>query len=173
MDKEINLTIAVPSKVYLEEKVASVIVPAVRAAVNILPSRAPSVFVLDFGVLEILNEDSSLRKRYFVQSGMAEVAGNDCKVMVQGIVPFEDIDVRAAQRQVEQAQNEQEKLFYQMILDYQKGIRKRYLRTLNLFSRKSGHQKTYDEVISEIKYDIDELRKKNDEKDVSEDKGEQ
>ncbi len=172
MDNEINLTIAVPSKIYLEEKVASVIVPAVRAAVNILPSRAPSVFVLDFGVLEILNDNGGVKKRYFVQSGMAEVAGNNCKVMVQGIVPFEEVDLRAAQKQIETAENEQEKLFYQMILDYQKGIRRRYLRTLNMFSRKSGHQKTYDEVISEIKYSIDELRKKNDEKDILDDQGE-
>lgn len=172
MDNEINLTIAVPSKIYLEEKVASVIVPAVRAAVNILPSRAPSVFVLDFGVLEILNDNGGVKKRYFVQSGMAEVAGNNCKVMVQGIVPFEEVDLRAAQKQIETAENEQEKLFYQMILDYQKGIRRRYLRTLNMFSRKSGHQKTYDEVISEIKYSIDELRKKNDEKDILDDEGE-
>ena len=171
MDNEINLTIAVPSKIYLEEKVASVIVPAVRAAVNILPSRAPSVFVLDFGVLEILNDNGGVEKRYFVQSGMAEVAGNNCKVMVQGIVPFEEVDLRAAQKQIETAENEQEKLFYQMILDYQKGIRRRYLRTLNMFSRKSGHQKTYDEVISEIKYSIDELRKKNDEKDILDDEG--
>ncbi len=171
MDNEINLTIAVPSKIYLEEKVASVIVPAVRAAVNILPSRAPSVFVLDFGVLEILNDNGGVKKRYFVQSGMAEVAGNNCKVMVQGIVPFEEVDLRAAQKQIETAENEQEKLFYQMILDYQKGIRRRYLRTLNMFSRKSGHQKTYDEVISEIKYSIDELRKKNDEKDILDDEG--
>ena len=171
MDNEINLTNAVPSKIYLEEKVASVIVPAVRAAVNILPSRAPSVFVLDFGVLEILNDNGGVKKRYFVQSGMAEVAGNNCKVMVQGIVPFEEVDLRAAQKQIETAENEQEKLFYQMILDYQKGIRRRYLRTLNMFSRKSGHQKTYDEVISEIKYSIDELRKKNDEKDILDDEG--
>lgn len=171
MDNEINLTIAVPSKIYLEEKIASVIVPAVRAAVNILPSRAPSVFVLDFGVLEILNDNGGVKKRYFVQSGMAEVAGNNCKVMVQGIVPFEEVDLRAAQKQIETAENEQEKLFYQMILDYQKGIRRRYLRTLNMFSRKSGHQKTYDEVISEIKYSIDELRKKNDEKDILDDEG--
>ena len=171
MDNEINLTIAVPSKIYLEEKVASVIVPAVRAAVNILPSRAPSVFVLDFGVLEILNDNGGVKKRYFVQSGMAEVVGNNCKVMVQGIVPFEEVDLRAAQKQIETAENEQEKLFYQMILDYQKGIRRRYLRTLNMFSRKSRHQKTYDEVISEIKYSIDELRKKNDEKDILDDEG--
>ena len=40
-----------------------------------------------------------------------------------------------------------------------------------MFSRKSGHQKTYDEVISEIKYSIDELRKKNDEKDILDDEG--
>lgn len=159
MDKEIKLTLVIPSKVYLEEKVASVIIPAVRAEVNILPDRAPSVFVLDFGVVQILDRHGSLKKRYFIQSGVAEIADNTCRVMTQGIVPYEDMTPHLAKQKVEAAENEQDKLFYQMILDYQRGIRRRYLQTLNLFSARSG-EKTHAEIISDIRAGIEALRKR-------------
>ncbi len=161
MEKEIALTIALPNKIYLEKKVPSVIIPAVRAEVNILPDRAPSVFALDFGVLQILDNDGSVKEKYFIQSGMAEIAGNNCKLMIQDIVPFVDVNLYETKKRVETAENDQEKLFYQMILDYQSGIRRRYLRTLNIFSDKSG--RTYDEVMSDIKREISELRKRNEE----------
>ncbi len=171
MEKEITLTIALPNKVYLEKKVPSVIIPAVRAEVDILSDRAPSVFALDFGLLQVLDTDGSVKEKYFIQSGMAEIAANKCRLMIQGIVPFVEVNLYEAKKRVESAENEQERLFYQMILDYQRGIRRRYLRTLNLFSDKSGMKKTYDEVMSDIKHEIGELRKRN-EDELKAEKGE-
>lgn len=134
MAREINLTIALPGKVYLEEKVSSVVVPALKAAVNVLPDRAPSVFVLDYGALDILDEMGKLQKRYFVMAGVAEVAENNCKVMVQGIVPFENMDAKKAQTLVEDAQNAQDRLFYQMISNYYNGVSKCYLQNVQTVS---------------------------------------
>lgn len=159
MDNEVKLTLVIPSKVYLEEKVASVIIPAVRADVNILPDRAPSVFVLDFGVVQVLDKNGSVKKRYFIQSGMADISGNACRIMTQGIVPYDDMTPHLAKQKVEAAENEQDRLFYQMILDYQRGIRRRYLRTLKLFSAKFG-EKTHAEIVSDIRAGIEALRKR-------------
>ena len=170
MEKNVHLTVAVPDRVYLEENVASVILPAVRADVNILPDRAPSIFVLDFGVLQILNANGSLKQRYFVQSGVAEIADNNCKVMIQGILPFDDINPHMAKKRVEAAENEQDRLFYQMILDYLRGIRRRYLRTLNLFSDKSGLPKTHEEIVADIKAEIEKLKQHNKENSSNEEK---
>lgn len=170
MEKSVHLTVAVPDRVYLEENVASVILPAVRADVNILPDRAPSIFVLDFGVLQILNANGSLKQRYFVQSGVAEIADNNCKVMIQGILPFDDINPHMAKKRVEAAENEQDRLFYQMILDYLRGIRRRYLRTLNLFSDKSGLPKTHEEIVADIKAEIEKLKQHNKENSSNEEK---
>lgn len=170
MEKNVHLTVAVPDRVYLEENVASVILPAVRADVNILPDRAPSIFVLDFGVLQILNANGSLKQRYFIQSGVAEIADNNCKVMIQGILPFDDINPHMAKKRVEAAENEQDRLFYQMILDYLRGIRRRYLRTLNLFSDKSGLPKTHEEIVADIKAEIEKLKQHNKENSSNEEK---
>ena len=170
MEKSVHLTVAVPDRVYLEENVASVILPAVRADVNILPDRAPSIFVLDFGVLQILNANGSLKQRYFVQSGVAEIADNNCKVMIQGILPFDDINPHMAKKRMDASEHEQERLFYQMILDYLRGIRRRYLRTLNLFSDKSGLPKTHEEIVADIKAEIEELKQHNKENSSNEEK---
>lgn len=162
MAYEIRLKISTPSKVYLETEAASVIIPAVRADINILPRRAPSVFVLDFGVLQILDRSGAVSDRYFIQSGMAEVADNQCHVMTQGIIPYEDITFDEAKKRIETAHDEQGRLFFQMILDTQLGIHRRYLRTLKLFSDKTGEPMTQEEIIASIKADLENLRQNQD-----------
>lgn len=160
MSDEIKLTIALPSQIYKEAEVASVIIPAVRADVDILPDRAPSVFVLDYGVLQILKKSGALQERYFIKSGMAQVVENHCQVMTQGVIPFDDITPFDAKKKVEEAINENDRLFYSMILDYQRGIRRRYLQTLNVFGSKSGPIKTHEEYVAEIRENLEELRRR-------------
>ena len=72
MGKEVNLSIILPSRIYLQEKVSSVIIPAVRADIDILPDRAPSVFALDFGLLQILNEKIAFLSFYTILSVLFE-----------------------------------------------------------------------------------------------------
>lgn len=160
MVNQVELTIALPSQIYLEQKADSVLLPAVRADVNILPERAPSVFVLDYGVLQILGRDGQPKARYFIKSGMADIANDKCRVMTSFILPYEEMTPHLAKKKLEEVNNEDDRLFYEMILDYQRGIRRRYLRTLNLFSDKSGQQKTYDEVVEDVRAGLEALRKR-------------
>lgn len=142
MGKELNLKIVLPSRTFLEEKASSVIIPAVRADVNILSDRAPSVFALDFGVVKVLNSNGSTKADYYVHSGMAEVVDNNCNIMVQGAVPMAEINAAEAKKRLEAADTPQMQLFYQMILDHQRNVRRRYLRTLQLYAKKLK-QKNY------------------------------
>ncbi len=147
MGKEIDLSIILPARTYLQEKVASVIIPAIRADIDILPDRAPSVFALDFGMLQILNANGSVKDSYFIHSGMAQVVANECKVMVQGVAPASEMTPHVVKKKLEEAQTEQMKLFYQMILDHQRGVRRRYLRTLQLYSKKLKQRKGFKKFI--------------------------
>lgn len=160
MENEVELTIALPSQVYLTKKVPEVLIPAVRADVDIIPGRAPSVFVLDYGVVQILGHDGTAKERYFIKSGAADIADNKCMVLTQKVVPYDSITPHDAKKAVENAENEDEKLFYEMILDYQRGVRRRYLRTLNIFSSKTRGQKSYEETVVDIREKLDELRKR-------------
>lgn len=160
MQNEITLTIALPSKTYLSKKVASVILPAVRADVDILPNRAPSVFMLDYGLLQILDRFGSVTESYFLKLGVADIAQNNCHVMTQYVIPYEKINPSEAKKKAEAATDEDDKLFFQMILDYQRGIRRRYLRTLNVFGDKSEMVKSHEENIQEVKDELEMLRKR-------------
>ncbi|MBE6467819.1 MAG: hypothetical protein E7004_04430 [Alphaproteobacteria bacterium] len=141
MGKEVNVSIVLPARTYLQETVASVIVPAIRADIDILPDRAPSIFALDFGLVKLFNQNGTLKDSYFIQPGMAEVANNECKIMTQGVISAKEVSVYDAKKKLAEAESEQMKLFYQMVLDYQRGTRRRYLRTLQLYNKKLKSKK--------------------------------
>lgn len=138
MSNDFDLTIELPTRTFLNTKAQGVILPAVRADVEILPERAPSVFVLDYGLLQILSAKGEVLERYFIYSGVADVAENSCKVMTQDVVPYGDIGIASAKEKMAAAKDDNERLFYAMIVNYLVGTRKRYLRTLNVFSRKKA-----------------------------------
>ena len=138
MSNELKLTIESPTGVFLEKSVSGVIIPAVRAPIEVLPERAPSVFVLDFGVLEISGRANTQKEKFFIYSGVADVAQNHCKILTQKVVSAAEITINLAKERVEQAHDEVEKLFYEMIVDHMRGARRRYLRSLQVYARKSG-----------------------------------
>ena len=49
-----------------------------------------------------------------------------------------DITINQAKERAENAHDEVERLFYEMIVDNMRGARRRYLRTLQIYARKSG-----------------------------------
>ena len=142
MANEVNVSIILPARIYLQEKVSSVILPAIRADVDILPDRAPSIFALDFGLVKLLNQNGTLKDSYFIQPGMAEIADNECRIMTQGVISAKEVSAHDAKKKLAEAESEQMKLFYQMVLDYQRGARRRYLRTIQLYNKKLKKKKT-------------------------------
>lgn len=138
MSNEVKLTIELPTGIFLEKNVPAVVLPAVRAPIEILPDRAPSVFVLDYGVVQVTGRGMDTKEKYFIYSGMADVAENHCKVMTQEVVAASEVNVNTAKELAEKARDENERLFYEMIVDHLRGVRRRYLRTLKVFAKKSG-----------------------------------
>ena len=138
----VKVSIILPARTYLQEKVASVIIPAIRSDVDILPDRAPSVFALDFGLVKLLNQNGTLKDSYFIQPGMAEVVDNECRIMTQGVISAKEVSAYDAKKKLAEAESEQMKLFYQMVLDYQRGARRRYLRTIQLYNKKLKRKKS-------------------------------
>lgn len=138
MSNEVKLTIELPTGIFLEKNVPAVVLPAVRAPIEILPDRAPSVFVLDYGVVQVTGRGVDTKEKYFIYSGMADVAESHCKIMTQEVVAASEINVIAAKELAEKARDDNERLFYEMIVDHLRGVRRRYLRTLKVFARKSG-----------------------------------
>ena len=138
MSNDVKLTIELPTGIFLEKNVPGVLLPAVRAPIEVLPERAPSVFVLDYGVIEVTGRGADTKEKYFIYPGMADVAQNHCKIMTQAVVAASSVNVNSAKELAENAKDDVERLFYQMIVDHLRGVRKRYLRTLKVFAKKSG-----------------------------------
>lgn len=138
MSNDIKLTIELPTGVVVERQVPAVVLPAVRAPIEILPDRAPSVFVLDYGAVEITGKKGEVQDKYYIYSGAAQVVENQCRIMTQNMVAAADINVNKAKELMDNAQNENQRLFYEMIIDHIRGVRRRYLRTLQAMRKKKG-----------------------------------
>ena len=138
MSNDLKLTIELPTGVLVEKQVPAVVLPAVRAPIEILPDRAPSVFVLDYGAVEVTGKNSGVADKFYIYSGAAQVVNNHCKIMTQGVIPASEINVNKAKELMDKAQNENERLFYEMIIDHIRGIRRRYLRTLQAMRKRKG-----------------------------------
>ena len=158
MDKNVNLSVVLPSGTFLKGKAGCVIVPAVRADVAILPQRAPSIFTLDYGLLQIFDDEGRLTKRYFVKSGVVQTAQNACVVATRAAVAFDEVSPEDAARRLDTAENEDERVFYQMVLDYQHGVRRSYLQTLNLYN--ANRRKTQGEILVELRDGLESLKKR-------------
>ncbi|MBE6452518.1 MAG: F0F1 ATP synthase subunit epsilon [Alphaproteobacteria bacterium] len=138
MSSDLKLTIELPTGILVEKQVPAVLLPAVRAPIEILPNRAPSVFVLDYGAVEVTGKNNGVADKFYIYSGAAQVANNHCKIMTQGVISACDINVNKAKELMDKAKNENERLFYEMIVDHIRGVRRRYLRTLQFMRKKQG-----------------------------------
>ena len=138
MTNDLKLTIELPTGVLVEKQVSAVLLPAVRAPIEILPDRAPSMFVLDYGAVEITGKKGEVQDKYYIYSGAAQVAENHCKIMTQNAIMASEINVNKAKELMDKSQNENQRIFYEMIIDHIRGVRRRYLRTLQAMRKKKG-----------------------------------
>lgn len=138
MTSDLKLTIELPTGVLVEKQVSAVLLPAVRAPIEILPDRAPSMFVLDYGAVEITGKKGEAQDKYYIYSGAAQVAENHCRIMTQNAISASEVNINKAKELMDESQNENQRIFYEMIIDHIRGVRRRYLRTLQAMRKRKG-----------------------------------
>jgi F-type H+-transporting ATPase subunit epsilon len=115
----ITFRIATPSKILQTERVNKVVLPAYNGTVTILPKRAPSLFVLDCGLVKVLDENNKTLETFFVSGGVADVAKDRCAISAEIAINAYDYDLQSAQKELaKQALSTAEKRFYEMIITY-------------------------------------------------------
>jgi len=117
MEKNIRLQLSQPDKVVIAGNFPAVIVPAQLSNLTIIPGRAPSLILLTNGMLQLLDEKSAVVAKYFLQGGLATVANEECLVSSEKIIAKADISLAEASARLEQAADDNEKAFYQIIVD--------------------------------------------------------
>ena len=75
------------------------------------------LLLLRNGLLQILDKNGKPIERYFVKGGVADVARNRCAVSSEKVVSFDKIDVIKAAEKRDSAILQEDKDFYQSILD--------------------------------------------------------
>ena len=93
MAQNVNLIIYTPEKTALERKVYRVVLPYGNTNLTVLEERAPTSLVLHAGVLQILKEDDSVEAAYFIDSGVADIADNVCKISTAHLLPYNSKEI--------------------------------------------------------------------------------
>lgn len=117
MEKEILFRISRPYKIYATKKTPAVQIPSVEGDITILTERAPTLFLLGNGVVRLLDRQGKATSSYFVKGGVADVARNRCAISSEKVVAAENIDVEKAVQKRDSAIHEEDKIFYQMVID--------------------------------------------------------
>ena len=115
---EILFRLSRPFKISRTAAVDRVQLPVAGGSVTVLPDRAPTLFLLADGLLQVLDKEGKPPERYFIKGGVADVARNRCAVSTEKVVAFDKIDLPRAAEKRDEAILPDDKVFYQMIVDY-------------------------------------------------------
>ncbi len=116
MSKKISLKIYTPEKLAFDKDVYRVVLPDGRLNLTVIEDRAPTSLILEAGVLQILDEAENPVERFFIDTGVVDIAQNTCTISTLHFIKTDKIDEKKAQ---ELATSElQATNFYQMIIKY-------------------------------------------------------
>lgn len=118
--EDITFRISRPYKVYNTLRVKKVVLPALNGDITILPDRAPTLLLLGNGLVQILDDKNNPVERYFIKGGVADIARNRCAVSTEKVVDYDKHDVINALRKRDEAIHQEDKDFYDMIINIKK-----------------------------------------------------
>ena len=115
--EKIAFRISRPYKVFATKSVDALVIPVVGSDMTILPERAPTLALLTNGLLQILDDNKNVIERLFIKGGVADIARNKCTVSTEKVIAFDKISLSKAMIKKEEAIHQEDKDFYQMIID--------------------------------------------------------
>ena len=116
MAENVTLKIWTPERTAMNRKVYRVVLPYGQTNLTVIEDRAPTSLVIKAGVMQILDENDNIKDWYFIDSGVADIAGNVCKISTRHLLEHTQIDAaQAAELQAAEPENAE---FYGMIIHY-------------------------------------------------------
>ncbi len=85
MAEKITIELILPEKTFKKIECAKAIIPAFDGPIAVLPSRAPTNLQTKEGVVSILDNNDKETAKYFVSTGIADIANNYCKLIAEEI----------------------------------------------------------------------------------------
>jgi F-type H+-transporting ATPase subunit epsilon len=86
MADTLKLELVSPERLLLSEQAEMVLVPGVEGVFGVLPLHAPTLSTLRPGFVEVY-QGNTVKERFFVTGGFAEVTTTTCTVLVDEAIP--------------------------------------------------------------------------------------
>lgn len=115
---EISYKLVQPEKTVQEGKAWGVVLPTGEINLTVIAGRAPSLVLLEDGLLQIVDESGRALKNFLVRKGMATIADDACMVVSETILPSEAVSLDEA---LEKAKTDD---FYQVVAEYLVSVKK-------------------------------------------------
>lgn len=96
MALDIAFKIYIPEKLILDKKVHRVILPSDGKTLTVIKDRAPTLMIVDMGVVQILDENDRIIEEYFVSGGAADIKDDTCSLLTEAAINRKDIDLAKA-----------------------------------------------------------------------------
>jgi F-type H+-transporting ATPase subunit epsilon len=104
-EQQIAFELVSPEQLVVSEDVDMVVVPGAEGDLGVLYRHAPLITALKAGVVG-LYEQRSVRTRYFVSGGFAEVTNERCTVLAEHPVKVDDLDRNQVQQDLKNARED-------------------------------------------------------------------
>ncbi|GBR56233.1 ATP synthase F1 subunit epsilon [Acetobacter senegalensis DSM 18889] len=96
----IQIEIISPEKVLVSREVDMAVLPGMEGDIAAMPERAPMMLLLRGGVVALYDGDT-VKDRYFVGGGFADITPTRCTVLADKAVPVSEISIDNATAQLE------------------------------------------------------------------------
>ncbi len=97
MALDIALKIYIPEKLVVEKNAYRVVLPTEGKTLTVIKGRAPTLMVVDMGVVQILDESDRVVEEYYVSGGAADIKEDTCTVLTEAAINSKEIDLAQAQ----------------------------------------------------------------------------
>lgn len=108
----IKLKINLPNCSLPEENFAKVILPISKGTLTVIEDRAPTMLLLEAGVVALADDENHIHKRWFINGGIADIAENKCTLAVEEAVNLSDVSL------ADLAEKAKQHVFYRQIYEY-------------------------------------------------------
>lgn len=96
MALDIALKIYIPEKLILDKKVHRVVLPSNGKTLTVIKGRAPTLMVVDMGIVRILDDNNQIAEEYFVSGGAADIKEDTCMILTESAINRKDVDLAKA-----------------------------------------------------------------------------
>lgn len=92
-EETIFVKILTPQKPFLVKEAVSVEIPAYEGPYLVLPRRAPSLMLLNGGVVDVKDAETRQSEKYFITAGFAKIRDNGCTILTRKATSVADVDL--------------------------------------------------------------------------------